>query len=328
MSRSTRRNAFTLIELLVVIAIIAILISLLVPAVQKVREAAARMQCQNNLKQLGLALHAYHDANKKLPPGAQEAVYAVPNPTNSTASFRGTSWIVFSLPYFEQGPLFSRYNFTVAYNNVTNAKVGESVIPVLYCSSGPEPTRWLDPNTNLTRNPSTHYYGVMGPSGATNPSSYTVGTTTYKATVGNPNTNGAWSAHGMLSQYRDLTGSVSTKRLIRLTEVTDGTSNTLMLGERSMHPPSTATATNHDYRSWIRGNNGGAGACKNVRYPINSTYYNGSNNFNDISFGSAHTGGCSFALGDGTVRFVNQNINMGILQGMSTISSGEQANLD
>src|SRR5262245_46471154 len=114
--RRTHRRGFTLIELLVVIAIIAILIGLLLPAVQKVREAAARMSCQNKLKQLGLALHNYHDANSKLPPGAQGAVYPKPNPTNTTTTIVGTSWIVFALPYVEQDNVYKQYRFDLPYN--------------------------------------------------------------------------------------------------------------------------------------------------------------------------------------------------------------------
>ncbi len=325
-----RRTGFTLIELLVVIAIIAILIGLLLPAVQKVREAASRAKCQNNLKQLGLALHAYHDANNQLPPGAQNAVLQVPlpNPPPTTPVYiNGTSWLVFILPYVEQAPLYSLYNFSLAYNDPANATgVGEKTVPIYYCPSGPAPKQYLDPNTNMTQNGSTHYYGVMGPAGATNPTTNTIGTATYSYTVGDATANQSWSAHGMLSHFRNQPSSVSTNRFVRLTDVTDGTSNTLMVGEISIFW--TVSTPAHQYRSWIRGNASGSGATKNIVNPINSTIYNGSNNFNNVSMGSNHTGGCNFANGDGTVRFLRSTIDMPVYMASASMNSQEAVSLN
>jgi prepilin-type N-terminal cleavage/methylation domain-containing protein/prepilin-type processing-associated H-X9-DG protein len=320
------RRGFTLIELLVVIAIIAILIGLLLPAVQKVREAAARMSCQNKLKQLGLALHNFHDVNNKLPPGAQEDVLPNPNPPGNTTYIRGTSWIVFILPQMEQDNIYRLYSFAQAYNSTANGLIGANVIPTLFCPSGPDAKTRLDPNTNLTTSVSTHYYGIMGPGGLTNPTANVIGGTTYNYTIGNANSNGAWSAHGMLSQYRETAGSVSTNRTVKLTDVADGLTNTLMLGERSVN--FAPGSTTNDYRSWLRGNSGGSGATKNITYPINSTWYNGSNNFNDISMGSNHSGGCNFALGDGSVRFINQSLDITIYKACASMNSGEVAPLN
>src|SRR5689334_17038829 len=115
------RRAFTLIELLVVIAIIAILIALLVPAVQKVREAAARTQCINQMKQMGLALHSFHDANKKLP-GAY---------SNFTGYYH--TWAAFILPYIEQAPLYQSLNVSTGDNGYNNCAATKTVLNIYRC---------------------------------------------------------------------------------------------------------------------------------------------------------------------------------------------------
>src|SRR5579883_3062193 len=123
----SRRSAFTLIELLVVIAIIAILIALLVPAVQKVREAASRTQCDNNLKQIGLACHNYHDMYKGFPPGKSDNAGKAPS----------HSWVIYVLPYLERHDLYDRYDFTQDYTAAVNATISAAHLPVLTCPSAP-----------------------------------------------------------------------------------------------------------------------------------------------------------------------------------------------
>jgi prepilin-type N-terminal cleavage/methylation domain-containing protein/prepilin-type processing-associated H-X9-DG protein len=135
-SSCRQRSGFTLIELLVVIAIIAILIALLVPAVQKVREAAARTQCLNNLKQLGIGLHAYHDVNKAFPPARTNAAGAIwPAPFVH-------NWTVHILPYIEQKPLYDRYRFDknwddAATNDANPGGVNQTVLSLFLCPSAP-----------------------------------------------------------------------------------------------------------------------------------------------------------------------------------------------
>jgi len=223
------------------------------------------------------------------------------------------------LPYIEQQAIYEQYNFALAFNSAANGAVGMNVVPAIYCPSGPAPQKYTDPNTGVLGNPPSHYLGVMGPGGLTNPTVSVLGGVTYNYTVGDANNNGAWSAHGILSHFRVTAGSASTNRYIRFSDILDGTSNTLMVGERSVFLP---PGQSNDYRSWIRGNSGGSGSCKNVTYPINSTNYNGSNNFNHISFGSQHPGGCLFALGDASVQFVSESIDMAVYMALASMNEG------
>jgi prepilin-type N-terminal cleavage/methylation domain-containing protein/prepilin-type processing-associated H-X9-DG protein len=320
-SQSRRRlSAFTLIELLVVIAIIATLMGLLLPAVQKVREAAARMSCQNNLHQLAIAVHTYHDANRKLPPGAEMDINAP-----ATPAVAGTTWLVYILPNIEQGNLFTYYNTrAVGGGYTTQIQFGANRVPSYFCPAGSKALSALATTTE-PGNLSTHYYGIMGPgSGTLNPYAKDAQGNPTLYAVANPGTNGAYAlppnGNGMLIATQP---SWSNQGEVTLADVTDGTSNTLMIGEKSLNEPANQTG---GYLSWIRGNNGGSGATKNVpNAPLNSAacFYNGSNNLNDLAMGSNHAGGTNFALGDGSVRFISNNVDPMILVMASSINGKE-----
>jgi len=297
---SLRRRGFTLIELLVVIAIIAVLIALLLPAVQQAREAARRSQCKNNLKQLGLAIHNYHDSHRTFPNGGFAEFHG------SVSYGNGLSWLVMILPYIEQAPLYNQFNFK-ATNFGTNVALSRNLIPGYMCPSG---TKILE--TNNTTNYTTHYYGVMGPwSTITNAATGTAYPMDPKASTFSDNSYGGMPISGMLG----------CNRTTRMRDVSDGTSNTLMVGEISWNTPG-------GWRNWIRGcqTNGACASIKGIHYPINSNRYEGgtpASNFNDISFASSHTGGAHFLMGDGGVHFLSENMSMSVYAGMGSCNGSE-----
>ena len=289
----TRRSGFTLIELLVVIAIIAILIALLVPAVQKVRDAAARTQCLNNLKQIALALHGYHDANKMLPSGSN--------------SVNLISFHVYILPYTDQTPAFNGFNLTVAYSNATNLDQGLILVPAYQCPAQNDerytqygPGEWAAGGTLITY--TTHYYGIAGPKG-NNP------------VTGNPYTMMGVGTQGDIA----LEGVLTMNSKIKLVQITDGTSNTLMVGESSW-------TSSDNYRIWVRGSFDATEltAMRNVANTMSSTAYNGASNFDDVSFGSQHPGkGAHFAFADGTVRYLTPQISFGVYLSLASRDGNE-----
>jgi prepilin-type N-terminal cleavage/methylation domain-containing protein len=302
-----RRSAFTLIELLVVIAIIAILIALLLPAVQQAREAARRTQCRNHLKQFGLALHNYHDNFLVFPPGGVGTAAA----SSNTLSFH-----VMLLPYMDQAPLYNTVNFSL--NGYTNhdTVLGNKKVPGFFCPSG---TKEFE--NGSTTQYTTHYYGNLGPKGTG------AGGVTYNC---GPNAAqcafapSALTAHGGYSQD----GVFRQNSRLGIRDITDGASTTMLMFEISFDRTLTNT-NNVAFRRWHRGTDGTASQpAKNVIYPINTTTYNGSNNFNDVSMGSNHTGGCHALIGDGVVKFISENIDMNALKASASRASGETVGLD
>jgi prepilin-type N-terminal cleavage/methylation domain-containing protein/prepilin-type processing-associated H-X9-DG protein len=316
------RKGFTLIELLVVIAIIAILIGLLLPAVQKVREAAARAQCTNNLKQLGIALHAYHDANQKLPGNVR--------PT--TANTVRVRWLTFLLPYVEQQNMYRNYNQSVNWSDPANLPVISLRLKVAECPSAP--TAGI--RDAIPENPATNvvatgdYSGLYG----VDPRLYSAGLVDQQSTSG-----GA-----------QATGMVSKTDVVRFADVTDGLSNTIHLTESAGKPDFyrngkkvAASATNRvNGGGWCRpasdipflmgsdatGTSFPGSAAINVTngddfYPhtngVHSFY--GTDGTGQIY--AFHTGGTNALFGDGAVRFLSATINIRTLARLVTRNAGE-----
>ncbi len=296
MIMSSRRNGFTLVELLVVIAIIGILVGLLLPAVQAAREAARRMQCSNNLKQLGLSLHNYHDTYNRFPMTAVDG--------------GGTTGIfVRLLPYIEQNNLFNQVRYDGNY--LVNLPLSKTKISTYLCPSGPREFSLAVTNHEADCY-TTHYYGNPGPIGTNALTGQPYGRDTSRESAG----FGEYATDGVFHLRSEL----------NFGSITDGTSNTIAFGEISYQKYGF-------YRAWTRGlywSNGVALLSeKNHTWPINvakkGTF---TMTFNNGGYGSEHSGGCMMGLMDGSVRFVSEGIEMTAYRAAASRASGEVQGLD
>jgi prepilin-type N-terminal cleavage/methylation domain-containing protein/prepilin-type processing-associated H-X9-DG protein len=312
---STRHSGFTLIELLVVIAIIGILIALLLPAVQKVREAANRTQCANNLKQLALAAHHHHDSKGRFPNGLHTV------DTAGGLYANGTCWEVELLPYFEQDNLKNRWDYDDYRNNVAGGVHATTarVLQVLLCASDslPEPVCYVSADGFLQYAYAQGFYGL---------SSY--------------GANAGMRSFGLTKATRD--GVFFQDSRIAVADVTDGTSTTILFGERSHTDPVFDRVTYTDVPAYyplaqwgmwaaVFATSGGSLADRflsapvpiNYRVPANAVVGDGSFDKRLCAYGSSHAGGANFAFADGSVRFLGDGTPLETLQALSTRAGGE-----
>ncbi len=343
------RSGFTLIELLVVIAIIAVLIALLLPAVQQAREAARRSQCQNNLKQIGLAIHNYHDTFNSFPMGSRGG-----RTWSQVGVKDGTNWRVSILPQLEQGALFSQLDFNGSFGAGTSSATsftGNEVLRGLILSVYKCPSSALDPFpssyvnhsnavrtqvdgsnggfNNAGRGMGIHYVGIQGAA----PTFEWVATHVADGSLGYRDCGQGWSCDQGLMTVNENKG---------LRNATDGTSNTILIAEQSgfSYSPNGTTSdrTSNYYGGWSGARNLGmtvrSGTCTDhwqtgttcIRHAPNSKAAdagNGEPYRNNTTVNSFHTGGIFVLLGDGSVRFVSDNINFQSLKKLAWRADGQ-----
>ncbi len=316
-----RRFAFTLIELLVVIAIIGVLIGLLLPAVQKVREAAMRTQCINNLKQIGLACHAYHDTNGYLQRGyvlRTSTTSTAPNPAGQPAGVNreNNGTFIAILPYIEQGNIYQNWKWQPARFS-TNA--------------GPPNNPGNSTQQIKTYMCPTESGSVTWPFEILNANVY-LGLTSYTGNAGTRAYNGCTNNCSLAQEPGD--GIFYKDSRVALTDITDGTSNTILFGERNYRETGPCTSGGRgipwnltDWGGWgvTNGTNNGLGDNGGSSWvPVNFTCTSASDSGRRLNaWGSPHAGGAQFSFADGSARFLSTSTDLVTLQALSTRAGGE-----
>jgi prepilin-type N-terminal cleavage/methylation domain-containing protein/prepilin-type processing-associated H-X9-DG protein len=293
MHRQTKRqDAFTLLELLVVIAIMTVLIGLLLPAVQKVREIAARAKCANNLKQIGLAIHHYHDIYRSFPAGYVSGVAA-----NGDDTGPGWGWAAQILPQLEQNSLYSSIRLDKPIDDAANAGVRQTLVRTYICPNDDLPPTWTATRYDAAGNPlrqiadvaSANYVGVFGPT--------------------EPGVDGD--------------GVFFRNSKIQISDITDGTAQTLMVGERTVRlGPATwcgavTAATMYAPQTGPQVEDGSGMVLGQANYPP------GSPECELNEFAGSHGIGANFAFADGHVAFIPATIDQKVFHALATRAKGE-----
>jgi prepilin-type N-terminal cleavage/methylation domain-containing protein len=311
---SKRRRGLTLIELLVVIAIIAVLIGLLLPAVQKVRAAASRVQCLNYLKQLAVAAHNYHDATGKFPTGARLPVYVGIRPTG------GTNVWVELLPYFEQDSLYKKWDQEDNRNNVRGLRTATQaqVIKILLCPSDPLPETVME--------------FAKDPADLTPAPDWSLGFHGMSSFGGNA------GLRSVLSSNMTRDGIFFSDSICGVKDITDGVSNTFLFGERyHLDPefdrqqpglwPGITPLGGVGRWSYVADLRANSQVTLSTPVPINYQVPPGGGRpaLEDrvCAFGSGHPVGANFAFADTSVRFLRDSTMLSVLRALSTRAGGE-----
>ena len=315
MTYKSQQKGFTLIELLVVIAIIGVLIGLLLPAVQKVRESAARLQCTNNLKQIGLAMMNYESTYNRFPAGYLDNMTT--NRPNSAATsnpdpITGWGWGTLILPYLEQESLYKSINInSIAMNNTYAGTIAfrKTVIKSFLCTSD---------DTGLNT------FTISGTGG-----NFELAKSSYAGVNGQAELADFDTAFGL--------GMFLRGRGVSIAEVTDGLSNTLFVGERSSKSAKQAVGTLPGVCTWVGALPGGdldgetpalyiLGWTGDPSSPAKPNMPEPDGSFHPESFTSRHSGGVNFLFGDGSVRFISDSIDGQTWVKLGTRQGGETTN--
>ncbi len=299
-----QQRGFTLIELLVVIAIIATLMALLLPAIQKVREAANKMLCGSNLRQINTAIHNYHNDHNHLPPGRLDYD-------------GGATWTILILPYLEQGNFYSQWDVTQRYY-VHPQAVRETQVKVYLCPSRRSPSATNVSTTNpVSDKPDSNWPTSNGYPGALGD---------YASSVGDDPTSGIYNTEQsrgvlLLADYRTGTNNTvaSWNSRTRIGDIKDGLSNTIMIGEKHVPLGKFGQSGSGD-GSYYNGDPGNANTTRvaglsNLLARAPSDSYN-------LNFGSYHIGTCQFVLGDGSVRSLPVSVGGTVLSRLAVRNDG------